>query len=589
MSDVFVSYARSTETQARMVAEALRAAGYAVWRDDELPAHRAYGEVIEERLRAAKAVVVVWSGEAVRSQWVRAEADVAREAGTLVQLSIDGVTPPMPFNQIQCADLYGWTGDVNAPGWRKIESSVASLVGDRAAEARTGKAQPPARKLAICVLPFLNMSGDAEQEYFSDGISEDIITDLSKVSALSVVARNTAFNFKGKTIEVRDVARQLNVTHVLEGSVRKAGDRVRITAQLVDGEAGDPVWADRYDRDLTDIFAIQDEISKAIVGALKLKLLPEEKKAIERRGTSSPEAYNLYLLARRTWVDGTNDDHRRSEVVIRVCRQAIAIDPDYAQAWALIALAQTDLRFWHGRPDDGREAAERALSINPNLAEAHCVKARYLQHNGLIEDANRQIETALKLDPESWEVNKESAFLFFRQGRIADAAQYFEKAVALLDDDYHSAGMLITCYAALKDPEPQLRAARATFSRVERALARDPTNSKALGLGACALAVMGEAARTREWIARAMLIDPGNILQRYNLACTLTAFLKDDDGAIELLGPFFEQVTRIQFQHAEVDPDMNRLRMNPEYEAMVAAARARLGAAELEVNPAKDG
>ena len=587
MSDVFVSYARPTEAQARMVAEALRSRGYAVWRDDELPAHRAYGEVIEERLKSAKAVVVIWSVDAIRSQWVRAEADVAREAGTLVQLSIDGVPPPMPFNQIQCADFYGWTGDLTAAGWLKVESSVASLVGSRSPEPGAGKASAPARKAAICVLPFLNMSGDGEQEYFSDGISEDIITDLSKVSALSVVARNTAFNFKGKTIDVKDVARQLNVTHVLEGSVRKAGDRVRITAQLVDGEIGDPVWADRYDRDLTDIFAIQDEISKAIVGALKLKLLPQEKKAIEQRGTTSPEAYNLYLLARRHWVDGNNNDHRRSEVVIRVCRQAIAVDPDYAQAWALMALAQTDLRFWHGKHEDGREAAERALKIDPNLAEAHCVKARYLQHDGLIEGANSQIETAMRLDPESWEVNREGAFLIFRQGRIADALPYFEKAVALVDGDYHSAGMLMTCYSALNDKASLLGAAKTTFARVERALAQDPTNSKALGLGACALAVMGEGARTREWIARAMLIDPDNIHQRYNLACALTAYLNDDEEALDLLAPYFERAPQTQIEHAGVDPDMNRLRDHPRFKAMVAAAKARLDAAEqTAANPA---
>ena len=578
MSDVFVSYARPTEAQARLVAEALRSRGYAVWRDDELPAHRAYGDVIEERLRSAKAVVVIWSVDAIRSQWVRAEADVAREAGTLVQLSIDGVPPPMPFNQIQCADLYGWTGDLMAPGWLKVENSVASLVGSRSPEPDVRTSSP--RKAAICVLPFLNMSGDGEQEYFSDGISEDIITDLSKVSALSVVARNTAFNFKGKTIDVKDVARQLNVTHVLEGSVRKSGDRVRITAQLVDGEIGDPVWADRYDRDLTDIFAIQDEISKAIVGALKLKLLPQEKKAIEQRGTTSPEAYNLYLLARRHWIDGNNIDERRAVVVIRVCRQAIAVDPSYAQAWALMALAQTDLRFWHGKPEDGREAAERALAIDPNVAEAHCVKARYLQHDGLIDDANRQLETALRLDPESWEVNKEGAFLIFRQGRVADAVPYFEKAVALVDGDYHSAGMLITCYAALNDLDSQLRAAKTTFARVERALAHDPTNAKALGLGACALAVLGEAARTREWIGRAMLIDPDNILQRYNLACALTASLNDDEGAMDLLAPYFEQAPQTQIEHAEVDPDMNRVRDHPRFKSMVAAAKARLAAAD---------
>ena len=588
MSDIFISYARPNEALAKQVAEALLAAGYNVWRDDELPAHRAYTDVIEERIKEAKAVLVLWSNQAVRSQWVRAEADAARELGTLVQVSLDGALPPMPFNQIQCADLFGWSGDTAWPGWVKVESSIASLVGSRAPEPDAGK-PAVSRRTAICVLPFVNMSGDGEQEYFSDGISEDVMTDLSRVSALSVVARNTAFNFKGKTIDVKEVARQLNVTHVLEGSVRKSGDRVRITAQLIDGEAGDQVWADRYDRDLTDIFAIQDEISKAIVGALKLKLLPQEKKAIEQRGTTNTDAYNLYLLARRHWVDGNNNDPRRAEVVIRVCRQAIAIDPDYAQAWALMALAQTDLRYWHGHPEDGREAAERALTIDPNLAEAHCVRARYLQNDGLIDEANHQLETALRLDPESWEVNREGAFLMFRQGRFADAVPYFEKAVALVEGDYHSAGMLTTCYAALNDRDSLLGAAKTTFARVERALALDPTNSKALGLGAGALAILGEPARAREWIARAMLIDPDNILQRYNLSCCLTIDLHDDEGALDLMGSYFNQAHRGQIEHAEVDPDMNRLRDHPRFKAMVASARARLDAADgVDANTAKD-
>ena len=577
MSEVFVSYARPTESQAKVVAEALRSRGYAVWRDDELPAHRAYGEVIEERLRSAKAVVVIWSVDAIRSQWVRAEADVAREAGTLVQLSIDGVPPPMPFNQIQCADLYGWTGDLTAPGWLKVESSVGSLVGVQAVEASPEKTAATLRKAAICVLPFINMSGDGEQEYFSDGISEDIITDLSKVSALSVVARNTAFNFKGKTIDVKDVARQLNVTHVLEGSVRKAGGRVRITAQLVDGEIGDPVWADRYDRDLTDIFAIQDEISKAIVGALKLKLLPQEKKAIEQRGTTNTDAYNLYLLARRHWVGGDNNDSRRAEVVVRVCRQAIAVDPNYAQAWALMALAQTELHFWHGRAQDGREAAERALAIDPNIAEAHCVKARHLQTDGLVAEANTQIEAALRIDPESWEVNKESAFLIFRQGRIEDSIPYFEKATALADADYHSAGMLMTCYGALGRQDDLHRIALVTFSRVERALAHDATNSKALGMGAAALAVTGDKARTREWVDRALIIDPENIGQRYNLACCLSIYLHEDEAALNIVAPYFELANENQLAHALVDPDMTRLWVNHRFKDMVASAKARLG------------
>src|SRR5262249_13956370 len=190
--------------------------------------------------------------------------------------------------------------DLASPGWRKVADSVAALAsGAGAATVAVAEAAeaPQTRKLSVCVLPFANMSDDPQQEYFSDGISEDIITDLSKVSALFVVARNTAFTFKGRSVEVPTVARQLGVSHVLEGSVRKAGGRVRITAQLIDGASGGHVWAERYDRDLDDIFALQDEISQAIVAALKLKLLPEEKKAIEHRGTASVDAYNLYLMA----------------------------------------------------------------------------------------------------------------------------------------------------------------------------------------------------------------------------------------------------------------------------------------------------
>src|SRR6201982_1705418 len=235
-------------------------------------------------------------------------------------------------------------------------------------------------RFSVCVLPFANMSGDAEQEYFSDGISEDIITDLSNVSALHVVSRNTAFTFKGKAVDVRQVAGQLNVSHVLEGSVRKAAGRVRITAQLIDGSNDSHVWAKRYDRDLNDIFALQDEISHAIVDALKVTLLPEEKKAIERHGTDNVEAYNLFLMARQTYAAPYEGDARRLDAIIRMCRRAVEIDPNYADAWALIALAEMALRASVGRKggDAGLAAAEPTLALNPELAGAHEGKARIL-------------------------------------------------------------------------------------------------------------------------------------------------------------------------------------------------------------------
>jgi len=250
----------------------------------------------------------------------------------------------------------------------------------RSAVSLAEKVVPKGGRFSICVLPFVNMSGDAEQEYFSDGISEDIITDLSKVSALHVVSRNTAFTFKGKAVDVGQVAAQLKVTHVLEGSVRKAAGRVRVSAQLIDGANDKHVWAERYDRDLNDIFAIQDEISHAIVDALKVKLLPEEKKAIEQHGTENVDAYNLFLMARQTYATGFSGDARRLDAIIRMCRRAVEIDPNYADAWALIALAEVLLRSSVGRQggDGGLAAAERSLALNPELAEAHAVKARIL-------------------------------------------------------------------------------------------------------------------------------------------------------------------------------------------------------------------
>jgi adenylate cyclase len=576
MTDIFISYARSTAGRANQVAEGLRALGYGVWRDDELPPHRAYAEVIEERLRDAKAVVVVWSAEATRSEWVQSEADRARAGHKLVQLSVDGAPLPMPFDRIQCADLSAWAGEAEAPGWQKVMASIAELVGDRAA---APQAATPARKLSICVLPFVNMSGDPEQEYFSDGISEDTITDLSKVSALFVVARNTAFTFKGRSVDVTQVARQLNVSHVLEGSVRKAGGRVRITAQLIDGATGGHVWAERYDRELTDIFALQDEISQAIVAALKLKLLPEEKKAIERRGTMIVEAYNLYLMARQYYLAAHQGDARRDEAVIRLCRRAVEIDAGYAQAWALMASAQRTLRVVHGREGDGGLAAlERALALDPGLAEAHALKARLLSDDGRQDEAMAEIAVALQLDPQSFEVNNHAGNIAYRQLRLEDAVRYYEKAMALMESNFSVPMVLVSCYVALGDAESAKRAARVALALAEKAVAQDRSNGAAMACGVSALAVLGEAERTKDWMDRALLLDPGNLHMRYNFACALIAHLNDADAALEMLAPVLEQAPGDNLNAARADPDLIALRGNPRFQAMIAAAEARLAA-----------
>ena len=576
MSDVFVSYARPDEPQAERVAERLRSAGYRVWRDDELPAHRAYGEVIEERLKSAQAVIVLWSAEAAKSQWVRAEADAARELGTLVQATLDGTIPPLPFNQIQSADLSGWRGDGEAPGWRKLQASVAALAtpGEQARTAQRSRAS--SGSVSVCVLPFANMSGDPEQEYFSDGITEDITTDLSKISALEVIARNTAFTFKGQSVNVCDVARALDVTHVLEGSVRKAGNRVRITAQLIDGRTGGHVWAERYDRDLTDIFAIQDEISKAIVAALKLKLLPEEKKAIEQRGTVSAEAYNFYLMARQQWGTGNHGDRRREERIIRLCQCALEIDPNYARAWALLATAQSSLRYGFGVPgDEGVEAAERALSLDPNLAEAYCPIVRQLIEQRRYPEAEEQLAKALALDPDSWEVNKEGLRLHIRQRHFREAAQHQERCVSCMDTDYYGWWTLMSLRRAVGETEGANQAAQIALDQAHAVLSENPNNGAALSVAAHALAHLGDEQGARQLIDRGLRVDAGNLNMRYNFGSALAVALNKPDDAFSHLEAALAKASGTLIRWVEIDPDVDSLRDDPRFEAMLAEAKAR--------------
>jgi adenylate cyclase len=580
MSDVFVSYARADEAHADRVAAALCTAGYDVWRDDQLPAHRAYADVIEERLKSAGAVVVLWSAESAKSQWVRAEADTARSAGTLVQATIDGSIPPLPFNQIQCADLSGWSGGTDEAGWRKLVDSVRSLAGaPKAKEQR--QAPRGGRRIGICVLPFQNMSGDAEQEYFSDGISEDITTDLSKISALGVIARNTAFTFKGRSVNVCEIAQELGVTHVLEGSVRKAGGRVRINAQLIDGMSGEHLWAERFDRDLEDIFAIQDEISSAIVKALKIKLLPSEREALERRGTNDVEAYKLYLLARQYWTTGNHGDMRREERVMRICARAVEIDPYYAQAWALLANAQSNLRYLFGREvDDGFAAAHTALAIDPTIPEARLPMVRRLEEGGQHEQADAALSEAIRLGPESWEVNKEAGHIALFRRDAEKATRHYEKAVEIMDTDFHAWAMLSTCYHALGDKEKVRRAAEMMVSEAEKAVQQDPSNGAALGILAGGHALLGAEETAREWMERAVLIDPDNLNMRYNFACVLAGHLGDAEAALTMLEPMLAEATEYHVRGAATDPDLDAIRDMPRFRLMVERARKRLGLAE---------
>jgi adenylate cyclase len=387
--------------------------------------------------------------------------------------------------------------------------------------------------------------------------------------------------YKQKNVDILKVARELKVSHVLEGSVRKAGGRIRINAQLVDGETNSHVWADRYDRDSSDIFALQDEISEAIVKALKLRLLPEEKKAIERRGTSNAEAHNLYLMARQTYITSQEYDPRSAEAIVRLCARATEIDPNYAQAWALMAIGHDKLRQARGTgagDSNGMAAAERALAIDPRSAEAHAIKAQILMSGGDPDAAAAAVAIALELDPDSYEVNRSAGRLAYQLKRHEDAIRHYEKAASLVEADINSASLLMSSYTVLGDTEGMRRSAKRVLDRAEAILVHDHNNSMVAGYSAYALAALGEGERAKARMDRALLIDPSNFNMRYNFACAINVYLKDHEAALDMLGPVFETISDTFLPYAKVDPDLEMLRNHPRYLAMLAKAEARLAA-----------
>jgi len=439
MSDVFISYARSTAVQAQKIADALRALGFGVWRDDELPAHRDYSEVIEERLRAAKAVVVAWSAEAVRSQWVRAEADIAREAGALVQLTLDGAPLPLPFNRIQCADMMGWTGDLDAPGWRKVLASIADLVAGKApagAPPAIPDAAPPPlpNKPSVAVLPFDNLSGDREQDYLADGIVEAITAALSRIRSFFVIARNSAFAYKGRAANVREIGRELGVAYVLQGSVQKAGQRIRINVQLVETDGGAHVWTGRHDGTVDDIFDLQDRIAEQVAGALQPSIRIAE---IERARRKRPQGLGAYDYAMRAMPHVWALEEEESARALELLDRALEIDPDYPLALSLAAWchAQRSVYTWAADVEASQaralELAERAAALSSDDPLVLAVLGAVYTFVRNLGTARVLLERAVAIDPNAAWAWSRLAWTDTYSDQPARAIERFERALRL--------------------------------------------------------------------------------------------------------------------------------------------------------------
>ena len=590
MPDIFLSYNREDQARAKLFAEAFEAQGLKVWWDVGLTPGEAYDEVTETALRTAKAVVVLWSKKSVASRWVRAEATLADRNKTLVPCMIEACERPIMFELTQTAELSHWQGDATDRAWLAFLAGIGRFVAKEAAPVTRLQPAPvrPAMpqsaasaKPAILILPFVNMSGDAEQEFFSDGVSEDIITDLGRVSAISVVSRNAAFALKGKTIAAAQLARDMKVSHILEGSIRKSGHRVRITATLVEAATDAQVWAERFDRTLDDIFAIQDEISQAIVEALKVKLAPAEKKALEHRDTANSEAYELFLMARQFARSGSQ---RVQPLIVRVCQHVTELDPTFARAWAQIAFAQSEEKqrgtAASAHHDGGLVAATMALKLDPGMAEPHAAMAEVIGRGEMeLERAAPHAEDALRINPDCYEALLFMGYIELGRKRYEEAIRSFEKAIALQPDAVRPCGMVVQAYEVIGDTANALAAARRTLAVCEKALSNEPDHSEALGFLVSSLADLGETDRARDWARRAMLFDPDNMRMLYNIACAMSG-LRDVDAACDILNRVVTEVNAGWLTWMEKDTSLDPIRSAPRFIALLEKAKARWPAAE---------
>ena len=393
----------------------------------------------------------------------------------------------------------------------------------RAEEPREETADAPAPALglpdnpSIAVLPFDNMSADPEQEFFADGITEDLITALSKISGLFVIARNSTFAYKGKSPDVRHVAQDLGVRYVLEGSVRKAGERVRITGQLIDSVTGYHAWAERYDRDLTDIFALQDEITTNVVTALQVQLVEGEQARVWRRLTDNIEAWGCLTQARVHFRRYTREENVKAR---ELSQRAVELDPSYAPAWVWLAWTYwTELRFgWTDSPDEAfaraAELGHKALSLNESLSESHALLGAIHLIKGQYDEAIAEGERAVSLDPNGADVTALLAMTLNWAGRPQEAIGLVEKAMRL--SPLYSAWYL----AVLGHAYRLMRRYEEAIATYEASIQRNPDNvGPHLGLTAT-YAEAGREGQAQAQAAEVLRLNPKFSLNRYASALT---------------------------------------------------------------------
>jgi serine/threonine protein kinase/Flp pilus assembly protein TadD len=434
---------------------------------------------------------------------------------------------------------------------------------------RRAAAPAAAAEKSLAVLYFENLSASKEDEYFRDGITEDVITELSKIQGLRVFPRSAVLAYRDKPATAPQIGQQLNAAYVLEGSLRRAGNRLRITAQLVETRTGHSVWAERYDRQLEDVFAIQDEIAQNIARALRLMLTEREKRAIEKAPTVDVQAYDYYLRGRQFF-----HQFRRKgfEFARQMFARASVIDPNYARAYAGVADCCSFLyQYWEASEANLKEAdaaSRKALELDPELAEAHASRGLALSLRKQFDEAEKEFEIAIRLDPKLFEAYYFYARARFAQGRLEDAAHWFEEASRVRPEDYQSPSLLSMVYSGLGRKADAQASYRRALEGIEKHLELHPDDARATYFGAGSLAQLGQRERALEWARRALAMDPDDSGVLYNVAC-IYSLLGQTEQALDCL----EKAVAHGFGHKswlENDSDLNAARSHPRFQALFA-------------------
>jgi len=430
-----------------------------------------------------------------------------------------------------------------------------------------GKTTEPPSAKSIAVLPFLNMSKNPDTEFLSDGITEELINALTRVEGLQVVSRTTVFGFKGRSGDVRAIGRELNVGSVLEGSVQLADDKLRVTTQLVEVAKGFHLWSERYDRQLKDIFAIEDEIAENVVQALRVILKEEDRRGLSKVPRASVEAYEYYLRGRQYF----HQTRRKSLAFAQqMFARAIEADPDYALAYAGLANAAALVHMYfpgdRANLEQADKASAAALELDPDLAEAHAARGFALALLKQFEEAKAEFQTAIRLDPKLFEARYFYARACFQQGQLADAARLFEEAAAVRED-YQAAFFAAQSHEALGNKDIAQRRYHEALVVAEKHMELNPDDPRAATMRAVSLCRLGRKEEGLHWAEQALAIDPEDGGVRYNVAC-LYALEGETEKAIATL----EEAIQVGFGNKgwiEHDPDLDPIRGHPRFKTLL--------------------